>query len=984
MTDTVLPPFSSLPPCSSLRSFTSIIIPMHDRWDLTSVCLDSVRRYTTVPYEVILVDDASPAQASEAAVQFIRDWRNDSNAAPISLIVNRERLSFSRNNNQAAAKVKGEFLCLLNNDTVVSPGWLEGMLAVARAETKLGVVGNKHLFPDNGLLHHCGLGFDESFLPLHLHPHTDPNLPAANYQRELQAVSFACVLIPATVYQQLGGLEESFHTSYEDIDFCLRARAAGLKVIYTPASVIVHHGQSTPGRKLNDAKNKEVFLERWRGRVECDLRRLTTEGEAFNASALAIQRVSPKFEEGVHLGFDISQGNSFAWVAAELALALTALGERVSLPLVKEISPSFSPEKRAALAPLMKTAPYKTFHVKLNHYWDSYFRQPIHGEINAEYFLTNYRFRTNPDDLDRWMRHVVASGHRKIAPSGFCKDCLTDVGVPEREIGVVPLGYSPEIDQLFPIQDASPNRSGGPLKLLAITNSFDIKRMGSDLLIAALAEAFGPDDDVVVHIHDYGAASGNKSLKELVAQYPKFPKVIWHEEFLPKDALLRFISQMDAVLAPFRGEGFSMKVLDCFALGVPVMMPAFSGVLEFAAPGTFIPLPHKEVPLGECYDTEHFDVGPGAYWCEVSHSEFVAELRRALGDRAELAAIGAAARAHVRGRFSWDSAAKTLMATLRRWQAERLSSVSLSAGPAKQPLSVLIPTKDRLSVLEETLRAYTLQTIDKDEFEVVVVNDHGKLPELAALVDEFRSSLNITLVDNTDVSGPAGARNFGLRHVSGEVVFITGDDIVPTPELLERHRAAHVEFPQLEVGFIGRCPWHPAVSQSWMMEHIIGRGAQQFDYSGLLDREEAPFERLYTSNLSLKRRFITDLERPFDPIFRFAALEDIEAAHRLRLRGLQLRFLDRAVGYHRHEMTVRDFLERQRRVGRMLKVFCDVQPSYAPREYSDLVRWCDAEYRRRREGGEVTTRTPPTVETLLELLVRTIESIDAWTELDFP
>ena len=204
----------------------SIIIPAHNCWEMTEICVRSAVEHTQVPYEIILIDDASDSHTA-ARMKTLQSDR-------LSLLRNEKRRSFSANNNQAARIARGKYLCLLNNDTYVTSGWLSSMVKTAEREEKLGVLGNKHLFPDTGRLHHCGIAIDPGGHPYHLHPHTDPDAAAVNYQRDLQIVTFACVLIPAETYRELEGLDEAFQNGYEDCDFCLRARKAGYRVVYTP------------------------------------------------------------------------------------------------------------------------------------------------------------------------------------------------------------------------------------------------------------------------------------------------------------------------------------------------------------------------------------------------------------------------------------------------------------------------------------------------------------------------------------------------------------------------------------------------------------------------------------------------------------------------------------------------------------------------------------------------------------------------------
>lgn len=938
----------------------SIIVPAHNCPELTEACLASVARHTPLPHEVLLVDDASDKAAAAAFRRLA--------AGPVRLLRNETRRSFSANNNLAAREARGDYLCLLNNDTVVAPGWLDALVAVLEREPDIGVLGNKHVFPDRPGLHHAGMAFDERGFPVHLHPHTDPDAPAVNYQRDVPCVTFACVLVPAAVYRRLGGLEESFRNGFEDCDFCLRARSEGLRVTYTPASVIGHHGQKSPNRTQYDGENWQLFDRLHPQRERGSLERITREDQAHNAREHGRARRAPAAPRGLHFAVDFGAGNAFTWATVSLIEALRAtepsLG--ISVSWSAGVSPSIPAPQRRLLRGLMKGRPCGTWHVKWSHYWPAHLRQELWGEVNAELFCTNYRCGPGRHGLDAWLRNVRLNGYRKLPVAGFNLEALQDIGVPAADCAVMPLGYSPEIDRHPP---APPDAARPDEKhLLLVTNSHDLNRYGTDLALGALAAAFGPGDPVVLHIKDYGAASGSRELRSWIAAQPRFPRVVWHNDFLSKEALIRLYAGMDALLAPYRGEGFSMKVLDAMALGLPVFMPSFGGPTEFAAAGTFLEIPWRRAPVGPCLDRDQYYLGDDAWWCEPDARALAGLLREWAADDGPARLAGAAAARHVRGRYTWENAAGRLLDALRGWRAAQLVSASVRRQPDARPLSVVIPTKERNDTLVKTLEAYTRQSLSVNDYELIIVNDHAPRAPLDAAVGPFRERLPLLLLENPGPGGPAAARNAGIDRARGAVVLITGDDIVPDPEFLKVHVEAHRRFPALETGMIGLNKWHPDLPLTAFMRHITGEGGQQFNYGGLVDQGPAGFDRFYTSNCSLKRAFLLEEAGPFSTAFSLAAYEDVELAYRLHLRGLQLRYLAEAVGYHDHGMTPASFLQRQVRTGRMLAVLAAQRPSYVPEEHLAFLRAMDFALRQFREPRRPPlAAAPPLAESLLPL-----------------
>lgn len=909
---------------------TSIIIPFHNRIDLTVACLRSIRENTVGPYEVILIDDAS----SESVEGLHREFEGPQ----VKFIRNHVRQSFSKNNNSGARAAGGKYLCLLNNDTLVRPNWLAPMVRLLEREPGIGVLGNKHLFPDSGLLHHCGLACDDTGHPFHLHPHTDPGAPAVNYQRDVPIVTFACVMIPRAVYGELGGLDESFLTGYEDCDFCMRAREAGYRVTYTPSSTICHYGQATPNRKANDQANLDLFRKKWMDKLERGgLARITREDHAYNAAHLRRPRLRPRDKAGLHFAVDMEHASAFAWATADLAIAVAENGEiPVSIPKSVFLHRTIPFAKARKLRKMMRRRPNGTFHVKWSHYWPNHMKQELYGEINAEFFCTNYEFRGNNLHRDIWTRNVETNGLKKLPVSDFNRKVLLSLGLPGSDCITVPLGYSPEAEDLF--KNPAERSAHGSLNILLMTNSHDLYRYGTDLAVKALAAAFGPADPVVVHVKDYGTASGSTKLREWIAAEKRFPRTVWHTSFLSKEGLMRLYGGMDLLLAPFRGEGFAMKVIDAMAVGLPVYMPAYGGPTEFVADGTYVPMKFDIAPVGECYDREAYYIGDGACWCEPRLQEMTEVLRGIGSGRDMLRETARLAFKHVRGRFTWKNAARRLVWALRAWEQGRVETACLSRGPDNGALSVIIPTRDRIEILDKTLEAYGQQTLPPSDYELLLVNDHGPLQDLSAAAKRHAGRVPVRVLDNRGPEGPAAARNLGMRTARGEVVLITGDDIVPDREFLAQHVEGHRRFPSEEQALVGRTLWHPSVPQTPFIEHITSGGGQQFNYSNMAHGKPAPFDRFYTSNVSLKRGFFAEEEELFSTKYHHAAFEDIEFGYRMHLRGMELRFWETARGYHLHPMDPAGFVERQRRAGRMLALLAMQRPGFVPDEHQAFLR----------------------------------------------
>lgn len=236
----------------------SIVIPAWNKWDYTRRCLDSLLATRgEVPYEVIVVDNASTDETATALPlrQEVRVHRNERN------------LGFAKACNQGAALACAPSVLFLNNDTEARPGWLEPMVRLLESAPDVAMVGSKLLFPD-GTLQHAGVGIAYGaplpINPFHLHYRQPPEV--SQQPLELNCVTAACMLVRADVFRRMGGFDEAYRNGYEDVDLCLKVREAGLRIAYTPESVLVHHESVSEGRFDRNRENEDLLNRRWMGR----------------------------------------------------------------------------------------------------------------------------------------------------------------------------------------------------------------------------------------------------------------------------------------------------------------------------------------------------------------------------------------------------------------------------------------------------------------------------------------------------------------------------------------------------------------------------------------------------------------------------------------------------------------------------------------------------------------------------------------------
>jgi glycosyltransferase involved in cell wall biosynthesis len=240
-------------------------------------------------------------------------------------------------------------------------------------------------------------------------------------------------------------------------------------------------------------------------------------------------------------------------------------------------------------------------------------------------------------------------------------------------------------------------------------------------------------------------------------------------------------------------------------------------------------------------------------------------------------------------------------------------------------LTVVIPTFNRWTVLEETLRRLSSQQTEA-EFEVIVVDD-GSNDSTTGFAESFAgtAAIPIRILSQSNM-GPAAARNKGVAAAAGEILLFLGDDIWPRSDLVERHSSFHRRNPDLEIGLLGQVVWADEASPSPLMHWLTSAGIQ-FAYEYIEDPDSVPSSFFYTANVSLKTSFFRS-QNGFDEAFPDAALEDTELALRLAAAGMKLRYDPGAIGEHYHPVDLIGTLDRMSKIGKSARLLVERAPDW--------------------------------------------------------
>ena len=250
------PPFTKggTAPC------TSIIILTHNGLEHTRKCLASIEAHTPELHELVIVDNGS----SDGTLDFLRNYmaKHDN----VRVVANRGNLGFAAGNNQGLALARGDYVLLLNNDTIVTQGWLRRMVAVLERHPEVGIIGPMSNYVSGPQLvrnaSYKGPEGLEAFATEWAQGHDGQSAEAA------RVVGF-CLLTRKEVIARIGGLDEQFGSgNFEDDDFCIRAFQVGFRARIA-LDVFIHHtgSQTFKAAKIDYRhslmRNWELFKAKW-------------------------------------------------------------------------------------------------------------------------------------------------------------------------------------------------------------------------------------------------------------------------------------------------------------------------------------------------------------------------------------------------------------------------------------------------------------------------------------------------------------------------------------------------------------------------------------------------------------------------------------------------------------------------------------------------------------------------------------------------
>ncbi len=240
----------------------AIITPVFNKVEYTRQFVASLQNTDAgVEYKLVIIDNASTDRTKDFLVpENFKGFKE----SPIA-ITNKRNKGFSIANNQGVDYIRGKvsYYCFLNNDTIVTDGWLKEMIDCMERHKKAVIVGAKLVHPGTGRIQHAGVIELNGHRPSHIYFGQDQNYPPANREKQYPAVTGACMLVKSSFYDSVGGLDESYWCGWEDIDLCKKATRLGYEIWYAPKAKVYHYEGTTEGRMVAEDANFTLYTHRW-------------------------------------------------------------------------------------------------------------------------------------------------------------------------------------------------------------------------------------------------------------------------------------------------------------------------------------------------------------------------------------------------------------------------------------------------------------------------------------------------------------------------------------------------------------------------------------------------------------------------------------------------------------------------------------------------------------------------------------------------
>ncbi len=268
------------------KPFISIIIPNKDHTEDLKLCLDSLKKSSYTNYEVIIAENNSENPETFAYYEHL--MKEDGR---IRVVVWEGSFNYSAINNFAAAQAKGELFLFLNNDTEFMESNTLYELAASTLRPGVGACGAMLYYGDKTIQHAgviIGMGGFAAHALWSLTDRDEKYFPFSVCEREISGVTGACMMVRKSVYEEIGGMGEDFVVALNDVDLCLKIRAAGYKILFNPFAKLYHYESKSRG--YEDTMEKQARFQSEIERLQTKWEQEIKEGDPYYNPNLTLHR----------------------------------------------------------------------------------------------------------------------------------------------------------------------------------------------------------------------------------------------------------------------------------------------------------------------------------------------------------------------------------------------------------------------------------------------------------------------------------------------------------------------------------------------------------------------------------------------------------------------------------------------------------------------------------------------------------------------
>ena len=605
----------------------TIVIATWNGLEYTRRCLDTLRQ-NTLPsdYAIHVVDNGS----TDGTVAYLQTQ------AGISLSCNTSNLGFAKANNLAIrAAPPDRDIVLLNNDTEIHQGdWLARLQSAAYSAPDVGIVGCRLTRPDGTLLHAGAYMPIDTFWGQQIGG-GEKDVNQYNQDRDVEIVVFACVYLKREVLDKVGLLDEDYFCYFEDSDYCLRAAALGYRTICCGAVTVVHQQNVTTAvNRVNFStyfhSARRVFLSKWEKKLRAT--RYTR-----------------------HLAWHsvLNFPTGYAHSSRELVSALDRQSVCVSYRYVYgpgTAHPETEPDHSESLiVDAIRARPFRQDSVQVVYAQGDVF------DSNTGAYKIGYSMLETDRIPAGWVRQANRMDEVWV-PSQFNAATFRASGV-TRPIFVMPLGFDPDH---FNPRIARRTLPG----VYTFLSSFEWgERKAPELLLRAFNQEFRAAEPVILLVKSSNL-DPTLDVRHQIASLeldPRGGRIHFSlNQMTPTHQLGVLYRSADCFVLPTRGEGWGLPVIEAMACGLPVIATDWSAHCDFMTPQNAYPLPVERM-VRAAAKCRYYD---GFQWAEPSFADLRRLLRHVFQNQEEARARGAAAAREVHAQWTWDHAARKIIARL--------------------------------------------------------------------------------------------------------------------------------------------------------------------------------------------------------------------------------------------------------------------------------------------------------------------------------